>query len=784
MEEIKKDWREEDDSALIIETIFEYVRYWKWFIVSLAICLVIGCLVILTTQKEYKSSLSILLDEDKNAKGGRSQGVGIDLETLGLLNTTTNIDNEVAILSSPDLMRMVVDTLNLQSTYYTKGIFRRTEIYKTAPFRIHLNNPGKGGENLESVTMSLKKSDKGFAMEGTCFKKEGDDAVVEQEITAFPAKIALPDSLGILDITLTGQEIDPNEKYFADIYRASDKVKLLCQNLSIAPTSKTSSVLVLNLAVNNTERGATVLRELIDQYNKLNVKVNNEMAYNTAMFINDRLKEISEELGGVESELVDYKQKNRIADLMAESQLAVHQSGENKQKMMEANTQLGVINMVEDFVNNPGNKLKPIPNLGITDPTLGQAITEYNNKLLTSDALLKNTGEDSPSRQRVTDELSNLHKSISGSLKSVKQAYVISQKDLTRLSGSTLSQIQTIPQQEKGLLERVRQQQVKEQLFLFLMQKREETNISIASTSAKARIIASPQTELLPVAPKSSIILLAALVLGILIPIAIIYIINILRTQIRSRNQLEKLSEVSLIGQIGKAPEKDSIVVHSGQSSGISEMFRSLRNNLNFILKNTDNKIIQLTSTISGEGKSFVSVNLAMTYVFSGKRVLLVGADIRNPQLAHYFSISEKKGLTDYLVDSDPDWNKYIRNSRMDKNLDILIAGTIPPNPNELLMSPKLKTFLAEAKREYDMIIMDTAPVGLVSDTYLISENADVTLYVVRENVTPKDAINFINLQKKENRFNEVYLVLNGSKLDKSYKYGYGKGYGYEKKKK
>jgi len=734
MEKIEKEWQENNETSSITDALYEYIRYWKWFILSIIICLAAGIFVILTTQREYKSSLSILLDEEKNAS---KSSANIDLESLGLLTTTSNIDNEIAILSSPDLMRQVVDTMNLQSTYYTKNLYRKTEIYFSSPFLAQVNN--KNEKLFNKLSFSIQKISSGFEIEGLYLLKTGEEIQINQKADSIPVNIILPNNSGVLNIKQSGQEIKNNEKYYIEINNTPSTVQYLCSRLSIIPTSKSSSVLNLNLLVNNSERGSAILKELVRQYNEMNVRVNNEMAYNTALFINDRLKEIAIELGDVEREVVDYKQKNRIADLGSEAQMIVQQSGQNQQKMMEMETQLGVVSMIDKFVNDPNNQLKPIPNLGITDPALSQIITEYNSKLIDSDALLKSTGEENPMRMRITEEINNMRRSISSSLTNVKQAYSISKRDLSRLTGATISHIQSIPQQEKGLLEKVRQQQVKENLFLFLMQKREETNISIASTSDKARIISSPQIEIAPIAPKSRVILLASFIIGLLIPIVIIYAINLFRTQIRNRTQLEKLTNISVVGQINKNSTKSPLVVQKDQSSGISEMFRSLRNNLNFILKNKENPIILVTSTISNEGKTFICVNLAMTFALSHKKVLLIGADIRKPKLQGYFNIQDKKGLTDYLVESgnNNDWTQYVKKSEINENLDILISGTIPPNPNELLMSPKLKSLLFYAKKTYDIILIDSAPVGLVSDTYLISEFVDVSLYVVRENITP-----------------------------------------------
>jgi capsular exopolysaccharide synthesis family protein len=777
MEKFENGKQTDIQDTSFFDIIYEYIRHWKWFILSIALCLVLGAVFIMTSEKQYKPSISILLDEDRNKTGRSSNASGLSLDELGLLSTTSNIDNEIAILTSPDLMRSVVDSLNLTSSYYVRERFRDHELYEDAPLLAIFSKKKDDFEGQISLTIS--KNGDNFGIQGRYVVNKNQEILIEEQSRQLPATITLPDNLGTISLSLSGYPVQEGQNYYIFISNPIVVANRLNAALSIVQTSKSSSALNMSLLANNTRKGAAILKELVRQYNVQNTRINNEIAYNTALFINERLKEITIELSDVESDVVSYKQQHHIADLASEAQISIQQSGQNRERLMDIETQLNVIDMVEKFVNDPSKELAVIPNLSISDPALSQIINEYNTKLLNSEMLLNSTGEENPMRKRVVDEITNIRSSISGSLKNVKEAYNISKQDLQRLSGSTMHKIQTIPQQEKGLLERVRQQQVKESLFLFLMQKREETNISIASISDKARIIASPQLKIAPIAPKSQIILLASLILGFLIPIVIIYLINLFKTKITGRADLEKLSKVSVISQINK--NKDPLIVQSDPNSDTTELFRLLRNNLNFILKNQYNKVIVVTSTLSEEGKTFVSTNLALTYVLSNKKVLLIGGDIRKPKLKKLLVPDTKKGLSDFLAGDTNDWHDYINEYKTSPNLSIMISGIIPPNPNELLMSPKLNTFLSEARNEYDIIIIDTAPVGMVSDTYLFNNNIDVTLYIVRENVTRKDSINFINTQKKENRLHNMYLVLNDSSLDKhsGYRYGYVKGYGY-----
>lgn len=765
-----------------IDIIWEYLRHWKWFILSLAVCLAIGAFVIMTTQRQYKTSLSVLLNEGKGSTGGSS---GLSLDELGVLSTITNLDNEIAILSSPDLMTEVVDSLNLRTHYFIESGLRKEEIYTQSPYSAVYDD--RGNPFPGNIELSLVKHEDNYQLAGYYYWGE-EKVSVSQQIETFPANVVLRDSIGLITLELTGKWMQKNKEYYATIVSPRTATAMLSGGLMITQSSKGGSTLDVNLYVNNIEKGRAVLAELVRQYNALNVRVNNQMAINTAQFINDRLKHIAIELGEAEKEVVDYKQQHQIADLSMEAQQSISQSGASKQQLMNIETQLNVISLVEQFVNNPANELKAIPNLGINDPDLSRIISEYNQTILTSDELLKSTGEENPSRIRVTKDIDNLRNSISNSLRNVEQAYTISKRDLQRLSGMTQSHIRAIPQQEKGLIEKVRQQQIKESLFLFLMQKREEVNISIASYSDKARIVVSPQWRGSLVAPESKKIMLTAGVIGFLLPIIIIYLFNLFNRTIRNRNELEKLSTVSVIGEIGKKEDKESNVVltKEQQSSTIAEMFRSLRNNLTYILKPNNYQVMLVTSSVEAEGKTFISINLALSFALSGKKVLLIGADIRHPKLPKYLGYEKQKGLVDFLVNDEVDqWKKYTHVSNLNPNLTLMFSGTIPPNPNELLLSDKLEPFFDEIRKSFDLIILDTAPVGLVSDSYLLAPYTDVTLYVTRENVTPKNSIHFINTQKAEEKLKNMYIIYNGADSGNSYyKYGYGKKYGYEKKKK
>ncbi|MCL1867933.1 MAG: polysaccharide biosynthesis tyrosine autokinase [Paludibacter sp.] len=766
---------ENEETLSFSEFIKDYVKQWKWFVISLVVCLIVAGCYLLIAQRQYSTRLSILIDVDRRSSASASAAQSM-MNMSGVFNmSTNNLDNEMIILHSPDLMRIVVDTLHLESSYYIVQRMRKTELYNNTPILAQIINTDSAAI-ISSANFYVKKNKNNFKVKGSYYFKK-DEIDFEKEINNISEKIPLSRG-AYIELQMTGKPMEEGEKYFVNIRSALATAYGLCGNLGVEQSTKMSSILNVSLKGNNTGKNAVILRELINQYNLMNVNIKNEIAYSTAVFINDRLNQISNELGDAESNIVAYKQQNKITNLQTEAQLFVQQSGQNEQKLLDVETQLNIISYIQQFINDPANQKAVIPNIGVTDIGLSQMINNYNTALLQNEVQMKGMTQENPRYQQLAQSSENARSSIVNSLNTMKQTYNVTKNDLMRQLAQNRARIQSVPQQEMGLLGKDREQQIKQNLFLFLMQKREETNLTIASTPNKARIVISPLENTAPVAPRKNMILLAALIIGLLIPFAIIYITKLFKTQISSRHDLEKLSQVSIVGQIAKNTTDNLLVVEKNQATGIGEMFRSLRNNINFIFNNKTNKVIITTSTTKHEGKTFVSANLAVSYAFSGKKTLLIGADIRNPKLKKYFTFTKRDGLCNYLAQED-DWHNYLNKLDIAEDLHIIHAGSIPPNPNELLMSPMFGKLIEEAKSEYDFIIIDCAPVGLVSDGYLVAEFADLTLYIVREGVTPKDSVYFINQQKAENKLKNMYLVLNSSSLDGTYKYGYGKEYGY-----
>lgn len=773
---------EDTDGVDLRELIFKYLRYWRWFTLSVGVALLVGVLFYMKKDRVYEVSSSVLLKENK---GGSQKNAALgDLESLGLVSTTNNIDNEVAVLSSPSLMKQVVTSLGLHISYFLDEYFRDTEVYKFCPYEVKLQDitpeqfPGE-------LILHIKKGSSGFEFSGT--HKQGKVATnIEAALDKLPGEIELPNNLGKLYIAHR-DSIGTNgisDTYYVVIKSVSAVAGQIVSDLVISPTSKGASVLSCQLRVLNYPKGVDVLNEIVRIYNANNVAENNEIALNTSKFIEDRLITINSELKDVEDKVVDYKTHKGITEIEPEIQMLVSQSASIEQSKIQIESQLKTVELVESFLKKPENQDKLVPNLGITDPALGSLITQYNAALLTYERVEKSSGEASPSRIKALSALKSMREGILLSISNQKQSISLSKNELVKQLSSISSRVKALPTQQRDLLEIMRQQQVKQTISVFLMQKLEETNLGMAATSDKAKIITDPWTSGSFLQPSRNAIFLAFFAIGLIIPIVIIFIRDKVQVNITNRRELEQLSDVPVIGEIMKKEEAETIVVRSNCTTPIVELFRTLRNNIQFILNSEKEKVILVTSTVPGEGKTFVSINIATSFTLSDKKVLLLGMDIRNPKLATDMGFVKGAGLTSYLSGDEKDWRNLLSKVDGFPNLDVLQAGVIPPNPNELLMKSSLKRLFNEAREIYDVILIDSAPTGVVSDTFLLHQYADLTVYVARENVTPKQALPFVNEIYADKKLPRMYMIINGVDLSKNKgRYGYGYTYGYGKRK-
>ena len=550
-----------------------------------------------------------------------------------------------------------------------------------------------------------------------------------------------------------------------------------CKSMTIEPTSKTTSVAVISLKNSSLRRGQDFINKLLEMYNINTNNDKNEIAQKTAEFIDERIGIISKELGSTEESLETFKRNAGITDLTSEAQIALTGNAEYEKKRVENQTQ---INLVEDLRRYMrGNEYEVLPgNIGLQDAGLVAQIDRYNEMLVERKRLLRTSTENNPTIINLDTSIRAMKMNVDVTLDRTLQGLLITKADLDREASRFSRRINEAPGQERQFVSIARQQEIKSGLYLLLLQKREENAITLAATANNAKIIDDAIADEIPVSPKGKIIYLVALVLGVGIPVGVIYLINLTKFRIEGRSDVEKLTSIPIVGDIPLTDEKQgAIAVFENQNNLMSETFRNIRTNLQFMLEN-DKKVILVTSTVSGEGKSFISANLAISLSLLGKKVIIVGLDIRKPGLNKVFNIPRKEvGITQYLANPEKNLMDLVQLSDVSKNLYILPGGTVPPNPTELLARDGLDKAIETFKKSFDYVILDTAPVGMVTDTLLIGRVADLSVYVCRADYTHKNEYTLINELAENNKLPKLCTVINGLDL-KRRKYGYYYGYG------
>ena len=564
-----------------------------------------------------------------------------------------------------------------------------------------------------------------------------------------------------------------------------------CNSLTIAPTSKTTSVAVISLKNSSLQRGQDFINQLLEMYNRNTNNDKNEIAQKTAEFIDERIGIISKELGSTEANLESFKRDAGITDLTSEAQIALAGNAEYEKKSVENRTQISLVNDLRKYLR--GNEYEVLPsNVGLQDAALIGAIERYNEMLIERKRLLRTSTENNPTIVNLDTSIRAMKANVQATLEGTLQGLMITKESLDREASRYSRRISNAPGQERAYVSIARQQEIKAGLYLMLLQKREENAIALAATANNAKIIDEAIADDIPVSPKRPMIYLIALVLGIGIPVGIIYLVELTKFKIEGRADVEKLTSVPVVGDIPLTDEKNdkngSIAVFENKNNLMSETFRNIRTNLQFMLNN-DQKVILVTSTVSGEGKSFVSSNLAISLSLLGKKVVIVGLDIRKPGLNKVFQLSNKeRGITQYLSNPETDLMELVQPSDVNKNLFILPGGTVPPNPTELLARNGLDRAIETLKKNFDYVILDTAPIGMVTDTLLIGRVADLSVYVCRADYTHKAEYTLINELSFEKKLPNLCTVINGVDLKKrkyGYYYGYGKygkHYGYGKR--
>jgi len=772
---------ERDDSLLNFQFLIKtFILNWQWFLLSLIITMSAAMIYVRYSLPVYQVSAKVLIkDEDNTSSRGRSNQI-MNTNTLGILTSTDGFDNELEILKSKSLAEETVLDLKLYVNYYSVGKIIDVPVYDETPVLVDLNK-----EKLEvlegPVKLHISKDNNIYNVQGVCMKNGAKQVFKGQGKLPFIIK----SPVGTISLVQNPRfvESDVKKKYIANIYNPKAVINSYV-NIGVEPLSKTTSIAVLTRNDLLPERAKEYLKHLVTVYNRQANEDKNIIAVRTEEFINQRLEKINAELGSTDGAIERYKRNNNIIDAASSAQLSLSQSNEADISLRDINTQIMLMQSLKEYMQTPTNKYQTLPsNVGLKDPSAASLIGQYNQIALERNRVLRSASEHSPVIQELTSQLDALVSSINGAIDQSKRGLEIQKKAIMSTYGKYTGKLSQTPEQERFLTEIGRQQTVKSSLYIMLLQKREENSITLAATSDKGRLIDEP-AFMGKVKPKTAIIMLIALLLGIGIPLLILILKELLRYRIEGRQDVEKLTDCPIIADIAMANESikavGDIVIKENQNNQMEEIFRGMRTNLQFILKESQN-VIMFTSSVSGEGKTFVAGNLATSFAFLGKKVLLVGLDIRRPRLSHLFGMDNKKeGITTLLTKnsvSTDDVLSLCMPSGVNKNLDLLIAGPIPPNPSELLTRSTLKEIFDILRKEYDYVIVDTAPVGLVTDTLHIGKVADATVMVCRADYTEKSSFSMINDFAENNKLPNVSIVVNGVDMSKK-KYGYAYGYG------
>ena len=773
-----------EENIDVKELLFKYLIHWPWFVGAVVACLIAAWVYLYVSTPVYNISATVLIKDDK--KGG-SAGMLSGLESLGLdgmVSSSQNIDNEIEVLRSKTIAKEVVEDLGLYISYTDEDEFPSRNMYKTSPVQVSLT-PQEADLLEEPMIVEMMLQPQG-SMDVTV--KIDDDEYqkhFEKLPAVFPtdkgtlAFFLTPDS--VLSSKRTLEETTASEKTTRNITATINKplavAKWCCKNMTIEPTSKTTSVAVISLKNSNVQRGKDFINKLLEMYNINTNNDKNEVAQKTAEFINERISIISKELGSTEKDLESFKRGAGITDLTSDAQIALTGSAEYEKKRVENQTQINLLQDLQKYMQNEGYEVLP-SNIGLQDLNLAAAINRYNDVLVERKRLLRTSTENNPTIINLDTSIGAMKENVQVSLDRVLRGLFITKADLDREASRYSRRISEAPGQEREFVSIARQQEIKAGLYLMLLQKREENAITLAATANNAKIIDDAIADDAPVSPKGKMIYLVALVLGVGIPVGVIYLLELTKFKIEGRSDVEKLTNVPIVGDIPLTDEKQgAIAVFENQNNLMSETFRNIRTNLQFMLEN-DKKVILVTSTVSGEGKSFISANLAISLSLLGKKVVIVGLDIRKPGLNKVFNIPRKGvGITQYLANPEKNLMDLVQLSDVSKNLYILPGGSVPPNPTELLARDGLDKAIEMLKKNFDYVILDTAPVGMVTDTLLIGRVADLSVYVCRADYTHKNEYTLINELAENNKLPNLCTVINGLDL-KRRKYGYYYGYG------
>lgn len=751
--------------------LLECLTHWKWFLLSLFIVLGLATLYTLRQVPTYNVQALVLM-VDKYSKAESD----VLMQSLSITSGVDNIFNEIEVMRSRRIIKKAVDDLDLYASYSSKGSLRNTPLYNNSPFVIAPDSTTDINQLETDINITLHCPDaEGNYLITAIYKFDEEKKKIEFSTASFPYTAYIP-AVGTFVISqVSGYETIDND-LLINIRNPKEVARKIAKDLDISQYDKNTLLLNISYDTPIVKMGCDIINRVVFYYNEEAISEKNRSAHNTELFINNRLIAIQKELSSVEEKVEQYRTERGLTDISSEAQMYLQQTGEQDKERSELDIQLSLVEHVEKFLSEPSYIYAPIPTLGIDDAGLRQVIADYNKAIAEREKLLSTSSESNPVVIEYTENIRALKANVLQAVASTRKSIELRKKDINRTELEIERKIRNVPQYERELTDIMRQQRIKENLFVFLLEKREENALTQSLAIGDARIINEPdKTEL--VAPQKAKIFAGAFIIALLIPALIVFLKRVLFPAFQDKTELERITNLPVLAELPHNAQDDFFVIRERSNDASSELFRLLRNNLQFLFTSPDKKVVMVTSSVSSEGKTFVSSNLAISFALTGKKTILIGLDIRRPKAAHHFGLSNKMGIVNYLSGQENDIDKLIQPSGVTSNLDILPGGPVPPNPNELLLNPQLDKLMAELRERYDYIIIDSAPIGLVSDSFLINRIVDVNLFVTRAGYTSRNHIAALNNIAGSNKLKSIYLCINDVDMS-THTYSYRR-YGY-----
>ncbi len=746
----------------------KYKRYWWLFLISIIAFMSLAFAYLKFATRIYNVKAVVLVAQDDNGAGA---GANL-LKSMKLMGQGSKVDDEMIVFSSQELCTQVAKQLGLNHSYVEKKEWYKPskDHYNTTP--IEVIAPEEMFDTLSNVNFKIDVNKQGLA---NIKIKSGKHKLANLKDAQLPATVKT--AYGIFTIQPTDRFKEGKPCHItADLYGNFVLGEILNKRIKVKLANKKSSGINLSLSESNKSRGRDILNKLMELYNERGQHEKDEQAINTAKFIDERLALIYKGLTSSEADIESYKRAHKIVDPELQVKTAVTKQQIADQAIVKLETNKQLLGMVKDFVSNPANKHSYIP-FEVDSSAASGSIRAYNNLLAKRQELSQSAQGDNLVLKQIDEQIETMHANVLKGLNSSIKGVDLQLSKARSQAGQTASDLGQVPTQEREARELLRQQGIQNTLYTFLLEKREENALVLAATTPKGKIVDHAYAQISPISPNKMVVTAMALLASILMPLLLLYLKDLFTTKFSNQEELEEISQVPFIGHIHHNRHNTQLVVKDGKASSIVELFRYVRNNLQFILNKDDDKVILVTSSVSGEGKSFISANVAASFALLGKRVALVGMDIRSPKLANMLDLNEIPGVTSYLSRADVTLDQIAQQCKEVKGLDVYVGGAIPPNPSELLLGDRVKDFFHDLREQYDVIIVDSAPVAMVSDSFALDKYSNATVYVTRANYTRRNHIKFMNRIAANKQLKNMCVVLNDTKPsgDNTYGYGYGK---------